>query len=36
MGVLEVKRASCNIEIRILNLACVPQETSPEALGDPP
>ena len=36
MGVLEVKRASCNIEIRIQNLACVPQETSPETLGDPP
>ena len=36
MGILEVKRASCNIEIRILNLVCVPQETSPETLGDPP
>ena len=36
MGVLEVKRASCNIEIRILNLVCVPQETSPETLDDPP
>ena len=36
MGVLEVKRASCNIEIRILNLACVPQETCPETMDDPP
>jgi DNA-binding MarR family transcriptional regulator len=36
MGVLEVKRASRNIEIRILNLACVPQETSLEIMDDPP
>jgi DNA-binding IclR family transcriptional regulator len=36
MGVLEVKRASYNIEIRILNLACLPQETSLEALDNPP
>ena len=36
MGVLEVKRASCNIEIRILNLACLPQETSLEASDNPP
>ena len=36
MGVLEVKRASCNIEIRILNLACLPQETSLETLDNPP
>lgn len=36
MGVLEVKRASCNIEIRILNLACVPQGTCSKTLDDPP
>lgn len=36
MGVLEVKRASCNIEIRILNLAYVPQETSPEIMDNSP
>ena len=36
MGVLEVKRASCNIEIRILNLACVPHETSSETSDNSP
>ena len=36
MGVLEVKRASCNIEIRILNLVCVQQGNSPETTDDPP
>ena len=34
MGILEVKRASCNIEIRILNLACVPQGTEQETQED--
>lgn len=34
MGVLEVKRASRNIEIRILNLACVLQEANPKSLDD--
>ena len=36
MGALEIKRASCNIEIRILNLAFVPQETSPEIMDNSP
>ena len=30
MGILEVKRASCNIEIRIINLACFPLEIEQE------
>ena len=34
MGTLEVKRASCNIEILILNLTCIPPETEQEALQD--
>ena len=34
MGILEVKRASCNIEIRILNLACVPLEIEQETQED--
>jgi len=36
MGVIEVKRDSRNITICILNLTCVPQETSLEIIDDPP
>lgn len=34
MGILEVKRESCNITIHILNLAYVPSETSKDIEGD--
>ena len=34
IGVLEVKRESCNMTIRILNIALVPSETSQEIKDD--